>query len=464
MSIMRNRNNIENFEQFLQSEADKVKIFPSDDLWSKIAAEVQEKKSWPALTIIVFLVVVGISIATFFNYPPIDIAAKIRYQDSVHQLKVLNDALVREQFKNDNFEQRTSVQKITSKTFSSFKNINHPIVKFIPATTVSALEEPKPNTASSSLIIQKNTTLFNNDYVAGDNKITIPILALTQQTIEEPIDNKKVDAIQKAIVLSTLNRDRKVGFAVSPKAKRINRFSYEIYTTPTVSYRKLIDNKDRNRFVTTDPNAPLAQNITNSVNNMIEHKPAIGTELGFAVKYNISKAISIKSGVQFNIRKYVIDAYQGFGVATIAVVQNNRLDSVNVFSRFSNTATANDIETLLDNKLYQISIPLGIDWNVIRGKRFGLTMGASIQPTYTLNTNVFMLSTDYKYYANGASFFRTWNLNTSVDVNVSYNLKHSKIYLGPQIRYQHLTTFNSAYPIKEYRWDYGVRIGIVKPF
>ena len=86
-----------------------------------------------------------------------------------------------------------------------------------------------------------------------------------------------------------------------------------------------------------------------------------------------------------------------------------------------------------------------------------------MQPTLTMNKNVYLISTDYKYYTDGTPFFRKWNINTSAEVNVTYKVGNSTFSLGPQLRYQHLPTYSDKYPIKEYRMDYGIRLGYTKP-
>ena len=68
----------------------------------------------------------------------------------------------------------------------------------------------------------------------------------------------------------------------------------------------------------------------------------------------------------------------------------------------------------------------------------------------------------YKYYANGESLFRKWNVNSALSADFSYKLKNTTLYVGPQIRYQHLPTYVDKYPIKEYRVDYGIRVGVIK--
>ncbi|WP_206203622.1 hypothetical protein, partial [Thermococcus sp. M36] len=103
-------------------------------------------------------------------------------------------------------------------------------------------------------------------------------------------------------------------------------------------------------------------------------------------------------------------------------------------------------------------------WNFLTIKKFGASIGASIQPTFTLNKSLYVISNDYKYYADGESFFRKWNYNTSSELLFSYQLNHVKLFFGPQIRYQHLPTYNDVYSIKEHRLDYGIKLGISKSF
>ena len=253
------------------------------------------------------------------------------------------------------------------------------------------------------------------------------------------------------------------GFEKKKVMKRPTGFELQFYVTPSTSYRKLEDDKTRLNFTPATTLSTVATAATN-VNNSVKHTPALGMEVGAGIAYNLTSNFKIKTGLQFNIRQYYIDATQNFGFATIAFVQNNHLDSVSIFSMFGNNTGNNGYySTKIDNKLYQVSIPIGFQWDFVQGKKLGLSASASIQPTLTLNKNVYMISTDYKYYANGAPFIRTWNFNTSVDLNITYKTGNIKWYVGPQIRYQHLPTYNDVYPIKEYRLDYGIKVGIATP-
>jgi hypothetical protein len=107
-------------------------------------------------------------------------------------------------------------------------------------------------------------------------------------------------------------------------------------------------------------------------------------------------------------------------------------------------------------------MPIGFQWDVVNGERWGLSGAATVQPTYTFNKNVYIVSTDYKHYADGTPFFRRWNVNTSAELYLTLKAKSAKWFFGPQVRYQQMPTYNDIYPIKEYRVDYGIKFGFIK--
>ena len=109
-------------------------------------------------------------------------------------------------------------------------------------------------------------------------------------------------------------------------------------------------------------------------------------------------------------------------------------------------------------------MPIGLQWDFVEGDRWGLSTSVTIQPTVTLNKNIYAVSTDYKTYTDGSPFFRKWNINTSAELLLSLKSGKSKWFIGPQVRYQQQPTYNDIYPIKEYRIDYGIKVGFIKNF
>ncbi len=433
---MKDEMNFDDLEKLLRDEANNQKMFPSDYVWNNIAKQIQPKKSWPALTIISSVIVLALGIATFFNYPPENILDNIRTATVKHHL---NNTI-------------TNVQIAPQK--SAISSVEKPInltAKFTPAVVTrhianNLIHDNNLLTYSSIIPLEstRKSELDNEGYptlVAQKEKN--PFLAGELESINDgkSVDYPKLDNIK----LPNFQNHKK---ATATK-EILRKLEYELYTTPSISYRSLAQDEVGSRY------------SSSSINNQVSQKAGLGTELGLSLRYQVSKDITLKTGVQFNIRQYYIDAYQSSGLATIDVFQNNKLDSINVASKYSNGSGL--IDTKLTNRLYQVSIPIGLEWKVLETKHIGFNLGVSIQPTYSLNKNVFIISTDYKYYASGESLFRKWNINSSINANFTYTHNKSTFFIGPQIRYQHLPTYVDKYPIKEYRVDYGVRVGIIRP-
>ena len=432
---MKDEMNFDDFEKFLQSEVETQKMYPSDYVWNNIAKQIQPKKSWPALTFISIGIVLTLGIATFFNYPPENLLETIKA--NVKNKAVTNKSIVKSSLKQEGVTLAArptnvvarKIQKNYITTFHKANNFSNNNINALSANTSSLTTSV--NDKKEEITNVQSAKTRNGSFIAGE---LASIDALSTPDFSS-LNNLKLHGFEKKKAKIT-------------QEKISDRLAYEIYATPSISFRKLAEDEYVNK------------SSTGSVNNQVSQKAGIGKEIGIGLRYKISNEFTFKTGLQFNIREYFIDAYSSNGLATIDVFQNNKFDSINVISKYGN---GNGFEQIrLTNRLYQISIPIGVEWNVLNTKRFGLSIGASMQPTYSLNKNVFIISTDYKYYANGESLFRKWNINSSLNANFTYTHNKSTFYIGPQIRYQHLPTYVDKYPIKEYRVDYGIRLGIIK--
>ena len=434
---MKEERNFDDFEKFLQDEVGNQKMFPSDHVWNNIAEKIQPKKSWPALTIISTFIILALGTATYLNYPPENIFNKIHDNKT---LKVINNPSINSKVGlttiNDLNLNASRIERPTN-TFISPKGLLKfsRLVSFanrslIASTTVNA---------HSSLVQDNNTITISKSTVETDRSFVKGALVSANN-----LKDLNYPTISKQLANSANNpKDKKQSIA--------NRLDYEIYATPSISFRSLVEDQVINQ---------LSNNAT-PLNDKVNQKAGLGSEFGVGLRYKLSKELTFKTGLQFNLRQYYIDANKSSGVAKIDVVQNNALFSIDVASKYSNNTGV--AQTTLNNRLYQVSVPLGLELNLYSGKRVGVSLGASLQPTYSINKNVYILSTDYKYYANGESLFRKWNVNSAVEANLTYKLNKTTFYLGPQVRYQHLPTYVDKYPIKEYRIDYGVRLGIIRP-
>jgi hypothetical protein len=237
------------------------------------------------------------------------------------------------------------------------------------------------------------------------------------------------------------------------------KLAFQVYLTPAASYRRLRQTKDDSK---TNLDGPVALNLVADVSQVVRNKPGTGLEAGFGVMYNILPRLKLKTALQFNMRQYNLDAFKSSSeLATITLQRGRGVDTLNSFAFYRTTNGYKETEIV--NRYYQVSMPVGVDWQVMGNEAVSLNVGASVQPTYQINQHAFVLSSDFKNYTQTEGMIRPWNLNSSLEAYLSFKVGSYNWQLGPQVRYQHLSTLIPQYSIKEHLWDYGLKLGITKP-
>jgi len=56
---------------------------------------------------------------------------------------------------------------------------------------------------------------------------------------------------------------------------------------------------------------------------------------------------------------------------------------------------------------------------------------------------------------------RKWNVNSSFETFAAYSTGKINWKVGPQVRYQLLSSFQEKYPVKEHLFDFGLKVGIM---
>jgi hypothetical protein len=330
------------------------------------------------------------------------------------------------------------------------------------------MNQPEENTVNNDIHLGTllapyfaNQQIANNEIPVMDSEESLKTFFITpevptiQQEEYQQKDNQKEEDIQKINWL----QDYAVYELAVNKPKRIN---WQLSFAPTMSYRKLTGTKNAN-IQSNSRNIPIALNIQGDVERLVNHKPALGFELGTYLLYAVSHNFSLKTGLQFNYSRYQIQAYSSATErATIALNSINGLSSSSISSftqirNFGGYAVQD-----LQNQYFQLSLPLGIEVNILGSNKLQLGVAGTVQPTYLLNPNTYLISSDYKNYTKEPSLVRRWNVNTSAETFVSYKAAGLRWQVGPQIRYQLFSSYTNKYPIKEYLIEYGVKIGVTK--
>jgi hypothetical protein len=465
------------FEQFLQDEVKQHRMYPSDHIWKNIRTELHGYKAWPALTFISLFIITALTISTLLNNHPdghvlIPVSSATNQQETV---RLENSArTVTQQPVATNYFETIAPGQVTAATFASLAEAvaeetlvvrnNSNDFSATPEKTVSNNDQLAYAEKADHTVMPESAPLtIQNTFVINPVDLKTNLAETTTPEATGTTDQKKTDTHSSA---DDYLKD--FGFVtVTPVSRRNSKFGFQFYVTPSNSYRILSDEKVKEiiqpAVAATTPNStqnvPLSANLSADVNNIVRHKPAMGFEVGFALLYNLSNKLKFKTGAQLNVRQYYIETFQSLtnDLTSLSLINYRGIETVSFYSPYNNNTGYR--KTQLDNKVYQLSIPIGIQWDAIQGKHFGINAEASVQPTFTLNTNTYLLSTDYKHYTDGDGYTRKWNVNTSMGINLTYRTGASSWQIGPQIRYQHLPTYTNLYPIKEYLVDYGIRLG-----
>jgi hypothetical protein len=250
-----------------------------------------------------------------------------------------------------------------------------------------------------------------------------------------------------------------------PTTARQPRTYLQLTLSPTVNYRTLTGGDNGpGKFV---PNAPVAPLHLGDAQRYVDHSPAIGFQVGGSLLYRVTRNLSIKGGLQFNFSQYKIRAYASNSPqqATIALSSyyGYIIDSLTSYTRVGNFGGRT--QQTYSNDYYQLSAPVGFELRVLGNERLQFNIGATIQPSYLLNTNSYMLTSDYTGYTKEPSLFRHWNISSGLEAFLTYKVGGIRLQAGPEFRYQLLSTYTTKYPqysIRENLKGYGFKIGIVK--
>ncbi len=487
---MENNYNNKDFEHFLKQSADQYRMFPSEKVWNNIHNTLHTRRRWYGIGLTLLLLTTGIVTWVMLLSP------------AGNKLSLINNDIVTE-------AKKLAAQKVKDPD---------PVILITPVRTGNHVSSPSDKLISSLYIIPENTsnsnmsdeTVILEATIEPEVKpVAVPVITIseadlssTQKNIDihRNISSKPAAHIVPAVAVVTttpvqttekINPEsasptneaptEKNDVALSQKDnyypltiesvvnsfQRISnrrRVSWQIYFLPTVSYRKLAENKallDNSQLAISS--SPLNYVVAHDVNTAVTHKPDIGFELGFNAGFPIARNVKLTAGLQMNVSKYDIKAYPFPVVEQARIVLNNNNGSTsisNVETNYRNYESFTKPDWL-SNFYISASLPVGLEVNLTDTRKTYLGMGGTVQPTYILGDRAYLISTDFKNYAKMPSLTRGWNVSTSLEVFAGYTTGRIKWKVGPQVRYQMLSSFAKKYPVKEHLIDFGLKVGVM---
>lgn len=470
--------NNSDFEQFVKQNADQYRMFPSEKVWKNIHYALHTRRRWYGLGLTVLLLTAGI--VTWVMLSP-----SVRSNGALSY----NAAGVSQNKPTEQKNTKTPILITADKPaddkthfITTADNLNKNL--FISGTenNVTDNNDYEKNTVSPVL------PNINEPDVSSSSSVQIelpakPAFIYNKQTIpEKPVSNEIVNKVKNIspLISENKNADKNVP-EINPVAEKgdiyplsiesvVNSYkhqrtgkklSWEAYITPTISYRKLSENK---AFINS---AQATNNTTNyytsvaDINSLVTHKPDMGIQLGFNAGYPLTKSLKIVAGLQFNVSKYDIRvSYSTGDVATIALNTGGGANSVSTISNYRNTSNGTKADWLR-NFYFSASVPVGVELKLSGNNKAQLGVIGTVQPTYILSDRAYLLTTDYKNYAEVPSLTRKWNMSTSFEIYAGVSTGKINWRVGPQVRYQLKSSYVAKYPFKEHLFDFGLKLGVM---
>lgn len=438
----------ENFEEFLKRSADNLRMKAPERVWQNLSTELNKGRRRFGVGLSAFFLVASVLGYLTINSPKFPLRTTGHLPSSGQELPVANA------------ENHSAVVRTNTAA---------------PVTTTAVFKpevapQPKKADVNISTATAMAPTAGQNDLIAADEFTPTIVDAHSPEPDNTAVSatepQKSVAAIQNTTSPWTI--ESATNLYLQKIKQKEKRFQTQFHFSPTISYRKLTENKSYLRHTTQaaspTPTLGTYNVLSSNVNSMVTHKPDMGFEVGVTEKYSVSSNVRIRAGLQFNVNRYDIKAFQApYALATIAL--NNRrtasVDSVWTIANYSNVdVNRNNRGSWLQNYSFQVSAPIGIELALKGNDHMQFGIATSIQPTYVLGDRAYLITSDYKSYTQVPWLLRRWNVNTALETFVQYQKGKTRWQVGPQVRYQLLSSFVTNYPVKENLFDFGLKIGV----
>jgi len=473
------------FEHFVKQNADQYRMFPSEKVWKGINNTLHTRRRWYgiglALLLLTTAAVTGIMLSPSSKQPQTlseksNVVSAKSDKPTSNKSEVIITPIIAKSKINTPAVSPDNTQKVL---FSTVTPVEESVIKnnIAQAITIVAENEKPEASQEAEIIFLTKPLVTARQPIKSEatytikKKEAIPIVsidkpAINNSTFETTISDSRIEETESTPA-ENLKEQAKDIYPMTIEsvvnAYKNNKLSkkavWHLHITPSITYRKLGENRPfldatRSSLV----NIPVYSIA--DINSVVTHKPDIGLQLGVSAGIPVTKIMTLTAGLQFNVSKYNIQASNYSNeIATIAL--SNPSGGTNTVSTVTNLRNLGGYRaSWLHNKYISASLPVGAEFKLSGARKTIIGVGATIQPTYILGNRAYMLSTDLKNYARFPSLTRKWNINTGFELFAGYSTGKIDWRIGPHARYQLLSSFTGAYPIREHLFDFGVKLGI----
>ncbi|MES2430640.1 MAG: hypothetical protein V4556_06850 [Bacteroidota bacterium] len=403
----------DNFERMLREKADEFKMYPSARVWHSIYNNIHPGRRWPSMTMSVVLVALLLLVG--YTNTETTIAKKnTLIENNIAPAEknaipfiasAINESEKQIAFNSIDKKVEESANEKTALINSTNKNENFSL-------------------SSTELI---STTPTDNKGFHSDKKSTDVILIAEKN--EQLVDVIKVKGASQ-------NQENKVSDNTVAPRKAPGKFGLQIYASPSMI-------------------SPSFE--TNGITTLNDAGKSIGLEVGAAMQYALFKKIKVTTGLQLNYISYSTVGHQSTEPTTNTLIKQTQINPMEN-SGFTNTTGLSPVN--FRSETYQVSLPVGVELKLLGKEELHWDIGATIQPTYVMGSNAYP-SISSKLNST-SSALNNWNLNAGVETFITYKINGLTWQLGPQLRYQLMSTYGKNASFNENLANYGVKLGVSK--
>ena len=502
----------DNFEQLLKEKSDEFRMYPSKRVWHSIYNDLHPGRRWPSIAMSMLLIIALLLIGYLNtgdnngakNFAGINSSTDESGNNTTGNVKTQNlrsttginqkpenspvtqtgnttvspdnagNSRVMNTSGNDANNNSSAAKLSIDKKDGLVESLDNYIRSNRLLNDVALLNKKNGlKNGSNAVSNGTNSSELPDENITTENKVSLKNIPAILNTKEE---SKALTVTESPAIKNNIAGNKKMipleekawieDYALHNKPGRQkwkDRVAMEIYATPNFGYRSLNSNIK---------NDALANNLTAGVSSgapvdkTISQKLGLGLEAGVGFAYSLTKNFLVKAGVQLNYTNYSIKADQtNHPILTTLLMNDQNNGNPYLSSRTSTLSNSSGLQPVtLHNKTYQFSLPVGIALKLAGNNNMGWYVGASLQPTFVMGGTANLISSDYKNYISDPSLLRRWNMNTGVETYVNYKLGGYTLQMGPQFRYQLLSTYNKKYTFTENLYNVGLKVGLVKSF
>lgn len=481
---MENRFNNRDFEHFVKQNADQYRMFPSEKVWDNIHNTLHTRRRWYGIGIALLLITVTAVTLVMVN-PPEKNQSLAQQKSSVTADKKRTEKIKPAEILISAAKPAESI----SNTVITNTDKQRPTIFVEAFTEQPAADDNRYNPTTSAPILAYQELPAVADIVIAKQSenvaIATPVRTKGIESSNKPQAAKSIATEPAKALFTTITDNDPTAAATAANEERtgnktdinlltiesvVNSYkhtrqpkkvSVQVYVTPTISYRDLRENKAFITAAQSNSQSPLANPALPDVNNIVTHKPDLGFQIGATAGYPLTKNITLTGGLQLTVSKYDIKAYSHPSeVTTIAL--SNAAGGTNTVSTYTSYRNLGGYKANWLRNLYvSASAPIGLELKLASNKKGYVGVGGNVQPTFVIDNRSYLLSTDFKNYAEIPSLIRRWNINTGFEVFAATTTGKVKWRIGPQVRYQTMSSFIKKYPVKEHLFDFGLKLGVM---